>query len=182
VSGKYTATKNGDCGDSNAAVNPGMIERCNLVDENCDGKAYDMYSLCFGNAQICLSGACQDIRVRLFWSKNYADGELVSFYYKDLGACVNVKNLGWHDAVDSFKLLASPNYYLLMSTNICDDIYWKCWFQGTGNWFEVPATGAYNWKVLSGTNYKCIPYPGKGQSDLHDSIDSIRWYKDSPPF
>lgn len=36
-SGKYSATKTLDCDDNNAQVNPGATEKCNSVDDDCDG-------------------------------------------------------------------------------------------------------------------------------------------------
>jgi len=33
----YTATRGGDCNDDNAQVNLGAIEKCNAIDDNCDG-------------------------------------------------------------------------------------------------------------------------------------------------
>ncbi|MBM4395162.1 MAG: thrombospondin type 3 repeat-containing protein [Deltaproteobacteria bacterium] len=33
----YTATISGDCNDGNAAINPGVKEACNNIDDNCDG-------------------------------------------------------------------------------------------------------------------------------------------------
>jgi len=33
----YTATRGGDCNDSDATVNPGVIEACNNKDDNCNG-------------------------------------------------------------------------------------------------------------------------------------------------
>jgi len=35
--GDYTATQGGDCNDDNAAINPGMTETCNNLDDDCDG-------------------------------------------------------------------------------------------------------------------------------------------------
>ena len=36
--GAYSASKSGDCEDGNAAVNPGMPEKCNGFDDDCDGQ------------------------------------------------------------------------------------------------------------------------------------------------
>lgn len=36
--GSYTATLDGDCDDTNNKVYPGAIERCNGIDDNCDGR------------------------------------------------------------------------------------------------------------------------------------------------
>jgi len=33
----YSALRTGDCNDSNTNVNPGMVELCNTIDDNCDG-------------------------------------------------------------------------------------------------------------------------------------------------
>lgn len=35
--GKYTTVQSGDCDDSNASVHPGAAEKCNNLDDNCDG-------------------------------------------------------------------------------------------------------------------------------------------------
>jgi len=35
-SSKYTARDGGDCQDSNASINPGVAEKCNGIDDNCD--------------------------------------------------------------------------------------------------------------------------------------------------
>ncbi len=35
--GAYDTTKNGDCNDANATINPGMAEVCNGADDNCNG-------------------------------------------------------------------------------------------------------------------------------------------------
>jgi hypothetical protein len=35
--GDFTATRGGDCYDTNPSVNPGAVERCNGVDDNCNG-------------------------------------------------------------------------------------------------------------------------------------------------
>jgi len=36
-SGMYRADKGGDCNDSASEINPGAVEKCNGVDDNCDG-------------------------------------------------------------------------------------------------------------------------------------------------
>lgn len=35
--GKFTAMKLGDCNDTNVSVNPGAVESCNGIDDDCDG-------------------------------------------------------------------------------------------------------------------------------------------------
>ena len=35
---KYTAIKTVDCDDGNPQVNPGQLEKCNGIDDNCDGQ------------------------------------------------------------------------------------------------------------------------------------------------
>jgi len=40
-SGSYTATLDGDCDDQDAAVNPGEVEICNGVDDDCNGSVDD---------------------------------------------------------------------------------------------------------------------------------------------
>ena len=38
ASGAFTATQGGDCNDSSAAINPGAVEICNGLDDNCNGQ------------------------------------------------------------------------------------------------------------------------------------------------
>jgi len=39
ATGQYTARSGGDCNDLSAAIHPGAVETCNLVDDNCNGLA-----------------------------------------------------------------------------------------------------------------------------------------------
>ncbi|MEM0465723.1 MAG: putative metal-binding motif-containing protein [Candidatus Pacearchaeota archaeon] len=49
-----------DCNDKNALINPGVIEICNGVDDNCNGKIDEIYENC-KKGQICYQGKCTDI-------------------------------------------------------------------------------------------------------------------------
>lgn len=61
--GKYQATSGGDCDDSKAQVNPGKIEQCNGIDDNCkDGIDEGQISACDDGlpctADFCTGGKC----------------------------------------------------------------------------------------------------------------------------
>ena len=51
--GDYTATRGGDCNDSNAAINPSRPDNCNGVDDDCNGSTADGSADCSGGAAYC---------------------------------------------------------------------------------------------------------------------------------
>ncbi len=52
-SGDFRATLAGDCNDSSAAINPGATERCNDVDDDCDGLTDEGFSCRIASTRSC---------------------------------------------------------------------------------------------------------------------------------
>ena len=79
-SGCYDVTKSGDCNDSSSSIKPGATEKCNNVDDDCDG-AKDENASC-PSGQECLNGSCQslcvDVQVDASQAKLYSGGSQAS--------------------------------------------------------------------------------------------------------
>lgn len=61
----YTATRDGDCDDSEAGINPGASESCNNKDDNCNGQTDEglqrqCQTMCGTGKEVCVAGVWQD--------------------------------------------------------------------------------------------------------------------------
>ncbi len=140
ASGDYSATRDGDCNDASASVNPGAADVCNGVDDDCNAATADgsgetaptnsnQQGVCAGSTKACTSGSWQDkytgiphyeaIEVSCDGLDNNCNGQtdeggLSVTYYRDQDAD------GYGDAQTTTQSCAKPVGYVANSQD-CND-------------------------------------------------------------
>jgi len=94
--GGYTATQSGDCNDQSFNIKPGATEKCDGVDDNCNGVKDDGAQCQSGYA--CQSGSCvkqcSDVFVDASWATIHSGGGGPSAYYTSCSD--HWYSAGWH--------------------------------------------------------------------------------------